>query len=54
MAKPALEIETEFTVTANVPDDVSVTDFVAEEFTAAQPKLKVVELIANCEFAAAD
>src|SRR5258708_3712118 len=33
MVKPAPAIEAEFTVTAEVPDDVSVTERVAEEFT---------------------
>ena len=54
MVKPAPEIETEFTVTADVPDDVSVTDFVAEEFIATLSKFRAEELIANCEFAATD
>ena len=53
MLKPAPEIDAEFTVTAEVPDDVSVTDFVAEELTATLPKLSAVVLTVNCGFAAA-
>ena len=36
-----------------MPDDVSVTDFVAEEFTAILPKFRVVALTVNCGFPAA-
>jgi hypothetical protein len=42
--KPVPAIEAEFTVTAEVPDDVSVTEPVAEEFTVTLPKLRVEAL----------
>jgi hypothetical protein len=48
MVKPAPAIEAEFTVTAEVPDDVSVTERVAEEFTVTLPKLRVEALSVNC------
>jgi hypothetical protein len=51
--KPAPEIAAEFTVTGDVPVDVSVNDCVVEEFTATLPKLKVAALIANCGLPAA-
>ncbi len=51
--KPAPEIEAEFTVTAEVPDDVSVTEPVAGEFTVTLPKLRVEALSVNCGLAAA-
>jgi hypothetical protein len=44
-------IEAAFTVTADVPEEVSVNDCVVEEFTATLPKLSVVALSVNCEFA---
>jgi hypothetical protein len=47
MVKPAPEIEAEFTVTADVPDDVSVTEPVAEEFTVTLPKLRADALSVN-------
>jgi hypothetical protein len=39
------------TVTGDVPEEVSVNDCVVEEFTATSPKLSVVALSVNCEFA---
>jgi hypothetical protein len=48
MVKPAPAIEAEFTVTAEVPDDVSVTEPVAEEFTVTLPKLRAEALSVNC------
>jgi hypothetical protein len=53
MVKPAPAIEAEFTVTAEVPDDVSVTEPVVEEFTATLPKARVDVLSVNCGVAAA-
>jgi hypothetical protein len=53
MLKPVPAIEAEFTVTAEVPDDVSVTEPVAEEFTVTLPKLRVEALSVNCGLAAA-
>jgi len=53
MVKPAPVIEAEFTVTADVPDDVSVTEPAAEEFTVTLPKLRVEVLSVNCGFGAA-
>jgi hypothetical protein len=47
MLKPDPVIEAEFTVTASVPDDVSVNDCVIEEFTVTLPKLNVVALTVN-------
>jgi hypothetical protein len=51
MVKPAPVIEAEFTVTGDVPEEVSVSDCVADEFTLTLPKLSVVLLGVNCEFA---
>ena len=48
MVKPAPAIEADFTVTAEVPDDVSVTEAVAEEFTVTLPKLRAEALSVNC------
>jgi hypothetical protein len=53
MLKPVPEIEAELTVTAVVPDEVSVTEPVLAEFTATLPKLRVVALTFSCGFAAA-
>ncbi len=50
--KPVPETDPEFTVTADVPDDVTVSDCVAEEFTVTLPKLNEVALNVNCGFAA--
>jgi hypothetical protein len=52
MVKPAPVIEAEFTVTGDVPEEVSVRDCVVEELTLTLPKLSVVVLGVNCEFAA--
>lgn len=48
--KPVPVTEAEFTVTADEPDDVSVKDCVADEFTLTLPKLRLVELSVNCGF----
>lgn len=50
--KPVPETDAEFTVTAVVPVDVSVSDFVAEELTLTLPKPNVVALNVNCGLAA--
>ena len=47
IAKPAPEIAAEFTVTGDVPVDVSVNDCIVAVFTVTLPKLKVAALIAN-------
>ncbi len=47
MVKPAPVIEAEFTVTAEVPDDVSVSEPVAAEFTVTLPKLRAEALSVN-------
>ena len=52
MVKPAPAIDAEFTVSDDVPVEVSVTDFDVAEFTATLPKLSVVALSVNCEFPA--
>lgn len=49
--KPVPETDAEFTVTADVPVDESVSDCVAEELTVTLPKLNVVALNVNCGFA---
>ena len=46
-------IAAEFTVTAEVPDDVSVNDCVVAVFTVTLPKLNVAALTANCGLGAA-
>ena len=48
MEKPAPVIEAEFTVTAELPDDVSVSEPVAAEFTVTLPKLRDEALSVNC------
>jgi hypothetical protein len=53
MLKAAPEMEAEFTVVADVPEEVSVNDCVAEEFMVTLPKLSVVALRVNVGFAAA-
>jgi hypothetical protein len=53
MLKAAPEMEAEFTVTGDVPEEVSDKDCVVEEFTATLPKLRVVALSVNFGFAAA-
>jgi hypothetical protein len=50
-ADPA--IEAEFTVTAEVPEELSVSEPFAEEFTVTLPKLRVEELSVNIGLAAA-
>jgi hypothetical protein len=47
MVKPAPVIVAAFTVNAEVPVDVRVTDAVAAEFVAKLPKLRLVALIVN-------
>ena len=51
---PAPAIAAEFTVTGDVPVEVSVNDRVADVFTATLPKLKVLALIVNCGFGAGE
>jgi hypothetical protein len=46
--KPAPASEAEFTVTVELPDDTSVTEPVAEEFTVTLPKLRAEALSVNC------
>jgi hypothetical protein len=41
-------IDTEFTVTGEVPFDVSVNDCVAAVFTVTLPKFKLVLLTVSC------
>jgi hypothetical protein len=43
----------EFTVTGDVPDDVSVNDCVVAVFTVTLPKLTLAELTVNCGLGAA-
>ncbi len=45
--KPAPEIAIEFTVTGDVPVDVSVNDCVVAVFTVTLPKFKLVALIVS-------
>jgi len=52
MVKPAPVIVAEFTVTGEVPVDVSVNDCVVAVFTATLPKPRLPVLIVNCGFAA--
>ena len=47
MVKPAPEIAAEFTVTGDVPVDVSVNDCVVAVFTVTLPKLRLAALIVN-------
>jgi hypothetical protein len=47
MLKAAPVMEAEVTVTGDVPEDVSVNDCAAEEFTVTLPKLRVVALSDN-------
>jgi hypothetical protein len=47
IVKPAPEIAAEFTVTGDVPVDVSVNDCVVEVFTVTLPKLRLAALIVN-------
>jgi hypothetical protein len=52
MVKAAPVIAAEFTVTGEIPVDVSVNDWVVAVFTATLPKLRLAALIVNCGFAA--
>ena len=54
MEKPVPVTVAEETVTADVPVDVSVTDFVVEDPTVIVPKLKLVALSASFGLVAAD
>src|SRR5271168_2196957 len=53
IVKPAPVMAAEFTVTGDVPIDVSVNDCVVAVFTVTLPKLKVAALTANCGLGAA-
>jgi hypothetical protein len=53
MLKAAPVMEAEFTVAADVPEEVSVNDCVAEEFMVTLPKLSVVALSVNFGLTAA-
>ena len=50
---PAPVIPAELTVTGEVPDEVSVKDCVAAEFTITLPKLRLAALTVNCGLGAA-
>ena len=47
MVKPAPLMAAEFTVTADVPVDLSVTDWVVDVFTVTLPKLRLAALTVN-------
>jgi hypothetical protein len=47
IVKPAPETAAEFTVTGDVPVDVSVNDCVVAVFTVTLPKLKLAALIVS-------
>jgi hypothetical protein len=53
IVKPAPVIAAEFTVTGEVPVDVSVNDCVVAVFTVTLPKLRLAALTANCGLGAA-
>src|SRR5258708_17027766 len=53
IAKPVPVIAAEFTVTGEVPVEVSVNDWVVAVFTVTLPKLRVAALIVNCGLGAA-
>jgi hypothetical protein len=53
IVKPAPVIAAEFTVTGDVPVDVSVNVCVVVVFTVTLPKLRLVALTVNCGFGAA-
>ena len=53
IVKPVPVIAAEFTVTGDVPVDVSVNDCVVAAFTVTLPKLKLVALTVNCGTGAA-
>jgi hypothetical protein len=48
IVKPAPLIAAEFTVTGEVPVDISVNDCVEAVFTVTLPKLRLPALTANC------
>lgn len=50
MLKPAPVIEVEFTITGDVPVDVSVNDRVVAVFTVTLPKLRLAGFTVNCGF----
>jgi hypothetical protein len=50
---PAPVIAAEFTVTADVPVEVNVSECVADVFTVTLPKLKLAALTDNCGLSAA-
>ena len=52
MEKPVPVMAAELSVTGVVPVEVSVTDCVDAVFTVTLPKLRLVEPIVNCAFAA--
>jgi hypothetical protein len=54
MVKLEPVVEAEFTVTGEVPDDVSVNDCVVAVFSATLPKLSVVGLTVNWGFVIPD
>ena len=47
MVKAAPEMEAEFTVTGDVPEEVRASDSVDEEFTVTLPKPRVEALAVN-------
>jgi hypothetical protein len=51
MENPAPVIEAELTVTAELPEEVRVTDFVVGVFTTMPPKFTLVVLTDNCVLA---
>ena len=51
MAKLEPVVEAEFTVTGEVPDDVSVNDCVVAVFSATLPKFRLTGFTLNCAFA---
>ena len=53
IVKPAPVMVAEFTVTGEVPVDVSVSDCVVAVFTVTLPKLRFAELTVNCGISAA-
>ena len=53
IAKPVPVIAAEFTVTGDVPVDVSVSDCVVVVFTVTLPKLRLAALTVNCGLGAA-
>ena len=53
IVKPAPVMAAEFTVTGDVPLEVSVNDWVVAVFTVTLPKLRVAALTVNCGLGAA-